>query len=77
MTITWEFIRGNVEIVDARAETGEHENYGILRAKVPGGWLVATAQGGPEAVGQSEHYIPRGICSLPDASHSWIPGSDH
>jgi hypothetical protein len=49
--------------VGAGSETDD--DYGILRAKVPEGWLVATVEGGPEDVGLPEHYKPRGICFTP------------
>jgi hypothetical protein len=73
--ISWEFFPGQID-VGIDVELGIDENYGLLRAKVPGGWLVATVQGGPEDVIESHHYIPRGICFLPDSNHSWNPEAE-
>jgi hypothetical protein len=67
--LNWEFITGQIEFPNAISEV--HENYGILRAKIPGGWLVATVKGGPEEVAMPHHYLPRGICFVPDPSHAW------
>ena len=67
--LIWEFISGQIEFPGATSNV--HENYGILRAKVPGGWIVATVEGGPEETSMSHHYLPRGICFVPDPSHAW------
>ena len=67
--LNWEFIAGQIDFPGASSAV--HENFGILRAKVPGGWLVATVKGGPEEQAMPQHYIPRGICFVPDPSHAW------
>jgi hypothetical protein len=54
----------------------DDENYGILRASVPGGWLMATVEGGPEDTPEPKHYTPGGIPFYPDASHAWNPTPD-
>jgi len=43
------------------AQAWEKLGYNIWRASVPGGWLVATFQGG----------VSDSIAFLPDPSHAW------
>jgi hypothetical protein len=68
--LIWEFIPGKIIFPHVGAES-DNEDYGILRAKVPGGWLIATIEGGPEEGAEAEHYKPRGLCFYPDACHAW------
>jgi hypothetical protein len=68
--LDWEFIPGRILFPHVGAED-EDENYGILRAKVPGGWLIATVEGGPEETAQPGYYTPRGLSFYPDACHAW------
>lgn len=67
--VNWEFIPGVINHPMATSEIDE--NYGILRSKVPGGWLVATVKGGEEETSKARHYVPSSLCFLPDVSHAW------
>ncbi len=69
--IKWEFYRGVVAIPYAGAGGEPDENCGILRCKVPGGWLVATVKGGGEEMSESRHYEPAGVCFVTDPNYTW------